>query len=165
MRYEITTNHTHTHSTRCHPQCDASNNVSRDPSGSIFWQYDDAQSTTPSQTPTLIVTPSQSRWWESSTVDEDRALSDEEPWYDAEKKTVLLGDSVKQVFDNIEHDEDWDEIPLKFRPHLFNALKRVRSKLDAETEEKLVLFPNPAFDSPSFEDAAQYIFPVKYPRV
>lgn len=100
-----------------------------------------------------------------STEDEDRALSDEEPWYDAEKKPVLLGDAFKKIFDNIEDDEDWDEMPLKIRPHLFNALKRVRSKLEAEAGEKLVLFPNPDFDPPSFQDAAHYIFPVKYPRV
>ena len=61
---------------------------------------------------------------ESSTVDEDRTLSDEEPWYVAEKKPVLLGDSFKKGYDNIEDDEDWEEMPLKIRPqHLFNALK------------------------------------------
>jgi hypothetical protein len=115
------------------------------------------------------VTPSQSRWWETSTEDEDRALSDEEPWYDAKKMPVLLGDAFQQAFDNIEDDEDWDEMPLKFRPHLFNALKRVRSKLEAEAGENIVLFPNPKrrqrardFDPSALENNTEYIFPVKY---
>jgi hypothetical protein len=112
-----------------------------------FFQIEDVQSTTLSQTPTLIVTSSQTKWYyeagataeESGGGDEDWALSIEEPWFDAEKKPVLLGDAFEKVFDTIEDDEDWDGMPLKFRPHLFNALKRIRAKLEDEAGERLIL--------------------------
>jgi hypothetical protein len=138
-----------------------------------FFQIDDAQSTTPSETPTLIVTSSQTKWYyeaeatteESGGGDEDRALSDEEPWFDAEKKPVLLGDAFEKVFDNFEDDEDWDGMPLKFRPHLFNALKRIRSRLEEEAGERLILTPNPkrrqrARDQSALENNTGCIFPV-----
>jgi hypothetical protein len=82
---------------------------------------------------------------------------------------VVLEDAFEKVFENIEDEEDWDGMPLKFRPHLFNALKRVRSKLEAEVEERLVLIPNPMrrqrardFDPSTLENTTEYIFPVKY---
>ncbi len=136
-----------------------------------FFQLEDVQSTAPSLTPTLVVPSSQTRWYyegtteESEGEDEDRALSDEEPWFDAEKKSVLLGDAFENVFDTIEDDEDWDGMPLKFRPHLFNALKRIRSRLEDEAGERLILTPNPkrrqrARDQSALENNTGCIFPV-----
>ena len=138
-----------------------------------FYQIEDVQSKTPSQTPTLIVTSSQTKWYyeagasaeESGGEDEDRALSDEEPWFDAEKKPVLLGDAFENVFDTIEDDEDWDDMPLNFRPHLLNALKRIRARLEDEAGERLILTPNPkrrqrARDQSALENNTGCIFPV-----
>jgi hypothetical protein len=85
---------------------------------------------------------------ESSTVDEDRALSDEEPWYDAEKKPVLLGNSFKKGFDNIE-DVGRNASPNSAAASLQCTEVDLIEALEAKAGEKLDLFPNPDFDPPS----------------